>query len=167
MNRNALIGCVGIAWSLLMLGVLIPLGTTMPDDIKIAALSPVFWPRIVVSFAAIASAFLLVQGIMERKSQLSVQDDQDDGYYPLQKAITRIVIVFALILGTYWSIDSLGLVIPSILTLGILMFLAGETSMVKIVLISILTPVILFSFFQYVANVPIPLGELYYIVFPD
>ncbi|MFV0437254.1 MAG: tripartite tricarboxylate transporter TctB family protein [Desulfopila sp.] len=167
MNRTLLIGCIGLTWSVLMFTIVLPRGITMPASVEMAALSPIFWPRIVIALAGLASAVLLMQGILAKGTKRTDAAQESSEYYRWPKATSRVAIAFALILAAYLSIDFFGLVIPSILALAILMWFAGERSIFKIVTVAMLVPIMLLVFFQYVANVPIPLGDIQYILFPE
>lgn len=166
MNHNILAGGGGLFWSLMMFLVIFPLGIDMPNSIEISALSPVFWPRIVVGLAGISSIFLLVQGAYQFKKAGSVKSENVAGeYYPCAKALTRVLVVFIIVFSVFFLIDLLGLVLPTIVSLGILFWHGGERDLKKIILLSIGLPLLLFVFFQFIAGIPIPLGELEYLFF--
>ena len=50
------------------------------------------------------------------------------------------------------------MVIPSIVTILLLVYFAGERRWYLSLLIGVLLPVLLYGFFVYVARIPIPLG---------
>ena len=58
----------------------------------------------------------------------------------------------------YAGLDRLGMVLTSMLALGLFMILGGERRPAVVILLSVSLPLALFVFFRFVANVFIPLG---------
>ena len=150
------------------LGVLfiIPYGIVMPENIEVRALAPNFWPLIVVVAAGIAGAIVTVQGFADRKrptlsptpDESAPADHEIDDDRPLAQASIRVVIVVASIFVLYFAIPHAGIVAGSMALLAFLIWFAEERRLWMILAISILLPLVLYAFFVYVANVPMPLG---------
>lgn len=146
-------GVVGL--SLLGLLVIIPAGIVLPGGIEIAALSPDFWPQLVMMGLAVAGAIVLFQGIFPGGTgpRESEEESLSFGIASL-KLVTAILAVFVY----YFAITYLGIVLSSCIMLVGLMMLGGERRLAILLPTAVILPVLLFYFFTYVANVPLPLG---------
>lgn len=150
--------------------VAIPAGIVVPDDIEIRALSPDFWPLIVVAVLGLAGISLIFQGLagmglLQRKQATSgagqagaASKDEGNDALPLAKAAPRVAIFILCLFLIYFAISLIGMVATTIPALLFLAWFAGERRWKIIVPLAILLPVVLYIFFVYVANVPIPNG---------
>ncbi|MGB7271541.1 MAG: tripartite tricarboxylate transporter TctB family protein [Albidovulum sp.] len=139
---------------------LIPKGVTVPSTVKIAALSPDFWPK-VISFATIAaSVFLLVEALTMEQPVLDEKEDEEASQYQLDTlpSLLRVLVLIVALFVFYFSLATLGVVAASILLLGAMMLYFGERNYLLIAVLSFGVPILLYLFFRYVASVPIPLG---------
>jgi len=136
--------------------ILIPIGIAMPDDLEIRAMSPQFWPKIVVIVSALASMVCIVQNLAQNGKN-SNQDCPSD-LLPIRVAVRRVVVVLASCFAMYFLLAPLGLVIPSMFLMFFLMYYAGERKLLKLTCIAFAMPTALFLFFNYVAEIPIPMG---------
>ena len=157
---------VVIAFACLVLFVLIPAGIYDPGSIDVMALGPAFWPSVVCAFLGAMGLIVGVQALRRvravRSGTVSGQGDgggpdaeeaEAAGFSPM-----RWLGALALLAAYYAGLDRLGMVLTSMLALGLFMFLGGERRPVVVILISVLLPLALFAFFRFVANVFIPLG---------
>ncbi len=153
---DLVIGSGVVVLALLGLLTIIPSGVVVPGGIDIAALSPDFWPKIVMIGLVIAGAIVLFQGVYPAAdANNSAGDDESLSFGVASlKLVTAILSVFVY----YFAITHLGIVISSCIVLLGLMMLGGERRVVILLPTAIILPVLLYYFFTYVANVPLPLG---------
>ena len=137
--------------------VLIPVGIVVPSNIDVAALSPDFWPRTIVLLALVASILVVLQAWRDMRMP-SRPEDSDEEYYPLAKALARVMLVPVGVLAVYYSMDIGGIVFGSMLLLGVLIVMAGEKRWWLVLANAVILPMLLFGFFTELANVPLPLG---------
>ncbi|MCE2522744.1 MAG: tripartite tricarboxylate transporter TctB family protein [Rhodobacteraceae bacterium] len=139
---------------------LIPQGVAVPGSIKVAALSPDFWPRLVAYGAIAASVFLLVETLTMQQPHLDEEEAEDAAQYQLATlpATLRILVLVAALFAFYASLTTLGVVAASVVLIFAMMLFFGERKLWLVALLSVALPVLLYLFFRYVASVPIPLG---------
>lgn len=147
---------------------IIPKGIVVPDGVEVRALSPDFWPLIVVAVAGLASAVLMVQGmVMWKKTAhrgISQESDEHGGemesdiVLPFSREILQVVITLCVLFAMYYAILQIGMVAATIPALGFLTWFGGEKRWKIILPVAVVLPLTLYFFFVYVANVPIPLG---------
>lgn len=140
-----------VAW------IIIPIGIVVPSNIQVAALSPDFWPKTIILLAAIASILVVLQAWRDL-GQPEESDDGEDRYYAFTPALIRVLATPVGILAIYYAMQWSGIVFGSMLLLAGLIFLAGERRWWLITLNAIVLPSLLYIFFVYLANIPLPLG---------
>ena len=157
---------VVIAFACLVLFVLIPAGIDDPGSIDVMALGPAFWPSVVCAFLGAMGLIVGAQALRRmraaRSGAVSGRDDgggpdaaeaEAAGFSPM-----RWLGALALLAAYYAGLDRLGMVLTSMLALGLFMILGGERRPVVVALLSLILPLALFVFFRFLANVFIPLG---------
>ena len=160
---------VVIAFACLVLFVLIPAGIDDPGSIDVMALGPAFWPSVVCAFLGAMGLIVGVQALRRMRAARSgtVSGQGDSGGPDAAEAAeieaagfspTRWLGALALLAAYYAGLDRLGMVLTSMLALGLFMILGGERRPVVMVLLSVILPLALYVFFRFVANVFIPLG---------
>lgn len=155
-----------VVFACIMLFVLIPTGIEHPGSIDVLALGPAFWPSVICAFLGLMGLVVGVQALRRsrawRGGAVSGPDDQGDpdaadaeaaGFAPV-----RWLAALVLLAAYYHGLDSLGMVLTSMLALGLFMILGGERRPAVVLVLSLGVPLALFLFFRYVANVFIPLG---------
>lgn len=161
-NKRDLIA--GILFCAVGLGtalILIPYGVKVPQSIKVAALSPAFWPKIIAWAAVLTSIALILEATLLKQPDSADDDDAvKDAEYKLATlpATLRMLVLIATLFGFYFSLTTFGMVATSILLIGAMMLFFGEKKYVMVASLSIGIPILLYLFFRYVASVPIPLG---------
>ena len=156
---------VVVAFACLVLFVLIPAGIDDPGSIDVMALGPAFWPSVVCAFLGAMGLIVGVQALRRvRAAQSGAVSGRDNGDPDADEAEaagfspTRWLGALALLAAYYAALDRLGMVLTSMLALGLFMILGGERRPVVVALLSVILPLALFVFFRFVANVFIPLG---------
>lgn len=149
--------CLG----LILLVIIIPYGVDVPAYAEMAALAPNFWPQLISCFITVAGIGLLVTGL-RTKETLTAGEDKEDDSYPLGVQLLRFVFAFGLLFMVYFCIDYLGMVVTTFIATLSFLLLGNVRKVSMLVGISVLLPCILYVFFVYVANVPLPIGNLFY-----
>lgn len=163
------VGLIIIVLALLSLFVLIPSGVTVPESVEIRVMSPDFWPLVVSIAAAIAGVFVLVGGVLELKhhhlTEITTTPDEsipvethDNVYRPFGEAAVRVAVTVGVLFALYFAIPHIGIVVGCMALLIFLIRFTGEKRWTMIIAIAVILPLILYGFFVYVANVPMPLG---------
>ena len=151
MNESRLIGAVVAALGLLTLFVLIPIGIVSPADVGSLALAPEFWPIIIASLFTLMGVLLIF---------IPGQLDPDAPREPIniKRRAGRLALLLGALFGVYFAIPVMGMVVPAMLVIFGLSWLAGERRWKLLLALSLSIPVLLTVFFQFVASIPIPLG---------
>jgi len=151
-----------IAFAVVLVGFIIPAQINEPGYIKSKYLSPAFVPRFYsISLGGIAF-ILLVQSAVRLKKPPAKSDGQPDGKAPPAPNARRGAILAVLLwvsCGIFvLAVEFFGMLIPSILYLGGLMFYFGQRRWSLILSIMILAPLLLYLFLHYIASVQFPAG---------
>ena len=163
---NLVVAGVIVVFACIMLFVLIPAGIEHPGSIDVLALGPAFWPSVICVFLGLMGLVVGVQALRRARAArggiVAGPDNPGDpgaaeaeaaGFAP-----ARWLAALALLAAYYHGLDSLGMVLTSMLALGLFMILGGERRPAVVLVLSLGVPLALFLFFRYVANVFIPLG---------
>lgn len=149
---------------------LIPRGVAVPGSVKVAALSPDFWPRLIAYGAIAASVFLFIETLIVRQAAARPDDAEPDDAEPddaeeearyrlaALPATVRVAVLVAALFAFYAGLTALGVVAASILLLFAMMLFFGERDIRLVAGLSVAIPLLLYAFFRYAASVPIPLG---------
>jgi len=160
-KREIGVGIAAMAIAALGWFVVIPLGIDLPQNIKIRALSPDFWPRIVMAILAIAGAVIAVQGFLESRAadrEDTAAGGDDTIEHPPVVLAGRVVFALALLFVFYAGIFQLGIVVCSALIIVIFTLVLGQRQWRYILPLAVVLPLVLYFFFVQVAHVPMPLG---------
>ena len=164
-KRELILGCSMIVLAAITFFMIIPAGVDRPSDIEVAALAPSFWPQIIVAAVALMGAILALQSYRSLRSgkaptsDNSAEDEEDyEIDLPSGQLIRRVVTFVVGLFVFFFLLEIGGLVVTSMVALVATILFTGERRPVIILSISILLPIILFAFFVFVANVPIPMG---------
>ena len=147
MYYERIIGLGVVALGLLLFFVIIPIGVVEPSNVSHLALAPQFWPKI-ISIMIGAMGVILV---MRAKPGEPVSR-QWLGRLP------GLIVALGALFGFYFLIPPLGMVVPGMALIFGLMWYAGERNLIRSILIACAVPILLYCFFVYIANIPIPLG---------
>lgn len=161
-----------IIFSIVLLGIvavlywqIIPAQISVPAMIKSPYLSPAFSPRVFTLYLGIMAVILLLISLTNREKSKPAKDlASGEKKMKLKIAVKEQLLVFAIWLACVlyiFSIYLIGIIIPSALLLGCLMFLFGQKRWTIIVSILIIVPLTLYLFFHELANVSFPKGILF------
>lgn len=152
-DRNGLLaGVAFLLLGLISLMILIPYGIDVPSNVRLAVLSPSYYPRLVSIALAIIGAAVIARaagtGASDERAYLSIA------------AMAKALIVILVLLGSAFALPHAGFVVTCTGALATLMLIGGERRPWLIASVSLALPMLLHFFFTKVANVPIPEGIL-------
>ncbi|WP_372921239.1 tripartite tricarboxylate transporter TctB family protein, partial [Roseovarius sp.] len=158
-KRDFVLGLVVCALALFVLFGILPWAVKTPKVIPNLALSPTFWPRIILVSLVGLSAFLAIQALYEGiKPRDAVQDESYEE--PFDLSDFRVIPTALLMVLFCAALKPFGVVLPAIAMLLGMIVMHGRKEWPKAIGVSIATVLILYMFFRYVAKVPVPLGPL-------
>jgi hypothetical protein len=157
LNRDFLIGCGTVIFSLIGFFIIIPAGVVVPDSDAPLALSPAFWPSLIMLILLVSGVSILLQLILSHLKKRPVSFMQDEET-PLIPDAWRLLLVIPGLFIYYLLIDKLGILLSSVLLLIALMLLGGERRFWPISLVAILLPTLLYYFFTLIGNAMLPMG---------
>ncbi|MGI9334047.1 MAG: tripartite tricarboxylate transporter TctB family protein [Gammaproteobacteria bacterium] len=164
-GRDVVLGLCLIAVALAGWFVVIPLGIDLPKNLKLAALSPDFWPRIVMIILALSGASVAVQAWVENRKPAPATSSADDtdAHGPIVEhracvRALRVVFAFACLFAFYFAIPYLGVIAGSTIIIVVYGAMLGQRSWVRLGLLAAVLPAALYLFFAHVAQIPMPLG---------
>ena len=152
--------------------VLIPAEIFVPAWIKIRALSPAFFPRLVSILMIGLGAGIIVQSLLLIKAARSSGDapraqpeteereDKSLDFSPSAKII-RIGAAVLLLFSYYRLIGTFGMPATSIVMMPLFSFLYGNRNWKLVLPLSVVMAVSLYYFFAKVAHISIPKGSLF------
>src|SRR5690625_3944213 len=118
---------------------------------SLGSFGPSFFPKLVLITLAILSLSLLIKGIV------SLKTDKTKININVKKIIRVVFYIFLLII--YINLFFItGFIMSTILFLIISQYLFGVRNWMKIIIISIITPILLYYFFTGLFNIPISSG---------
>lgn len=135
----------------------IPASVRVPKSIEAAPLSPAFLPYILTAMIGTMGLICFLQaqfgrGIPKEESELT--------FVARNNWIVRVSILIAIFALFYLLPNIIGMLLVSIISMSILVFVGGERNFVRGLLVSILLPFGIWLFFTRVAQVPLPEGLL-------
>ncbi|MFP6737058.1 MAG: tripartite tricarboxylate transporter TctB family protein [Rhodospirillales bacterium] len=168
-NRDIWIGGTAIAIAGFGWFVVIPIGVDVPSSVKILALSPDFWPRIIMGMMAACGLVVLAQGFLARQSDdNALQSEPDDAaepasadkivHFETRGQFVRVAMAFAGLFAFYFAVPYIGVVIGAMIIILLSTRFLGVKSWLRAGLLAVIMPVALYFFFTEVAQIPIPLG---------
>ena len=170
--ENIVLGTGLIVFFAYVLFVLIPAEIFIPAGIRIRALSPAFFPRIVSILMIGLGAGIVVQSLLQIRSVRLMggvppaqpeADDQQDTSTDLRLPVKIAKIGFAsvLLFCYYWLIGIFGMMATSIVMMPAFSFLYGYRKWKLVLPLSVVLAVSLYYFFAKVAHISIPKGSLF------
>ena len=146
--------------------VIIPIGVDVPGSVKILALSPDFWPRIVVLMVAACGVVIFFQGFFAKgtvspggeASGDKTSSQPKNFYFDGRLQAVRVISAFAGLFIFYFLTPVLGVVVGCMVLVIAATHILGVESRAKAVSLAVLLPIFLYFFFIEVAHIPIPLG---------
>lgn len=159
--KDIFLGCLLTIGFSLVLWVLIPAAVPVPGSIKVAALSPDFWPEIIAIGLAVMGLILTIQGLARFFGERAVKKRKAENETAIIKTRTTFLRPAGIGLGLlvyYALVEPLGIIVSSILALLGFALTYGERRWKVLIPVAVLMPTGLYYFFVRVANIPMPLG---------
>lgn len=164
-TREIYVGAAMVAVAAFGVFVAIPAGIDLPSSVQFRALSPDFWPHIIMGMLGVCGALVFAQAYLERKALLASgeprQDAPDEGAlveHDLKTRVLRSLFGMACLFVFYAAIKHLGVVLSSAVVVLALTTALGQRNWKRVVPLAVILPVFLYYFFVYVAQVPMPKG---------
>lgn len=150
-NRDSLLGVVLLAFSMLLMFVIIPSQVVDPK-VPGTFIAPDFFPKALAGFLIFLSALLVYNG-----QATAAQSERAD-----DKRITSATLMcIALILIAIWAIRWVGMMPASCIAMVLLMRMFGYEDWKKSILIALGFIIVMFLFFEKIAGISIPRGALF------
>lgn len=148
---------------------LVPWGIFVPASIKIAVMSPAFFPETVIVFIVALSLILAIQSIIAMKmknTEGAVQGGKAEAGEtepPVKRTVKIIKITASVILLIlyYEAVIFFGMLPASIVFLVLFSLLYGERRFKITVPLAVLLPALIYMFFTMIAKIPLPKGILF------
>lgn len=152
------LGAGVIAFGAFQLFYLIPTWVTSPGNVRIAVLSPTIWPNIVSVALMLMGGILLFRALISAPAEPPAEADEiaEAGFDNWLRIGLTALIMAALFL----SLPVLGMPIAGALAIMAYSLLVRSGRPVATIIVAILLPLIIYTFFSKIAGVPIPQGEL-------
>ena len=152
------------AFALVLLLVLIPHGISRPGTIRVAVLSPTFWPNIIGWGILIGGLALVLQNLAKRGAPAAESTDAER-LEPEPEAGSaqpwlRLGALAVMMAAYFVLLDRLGMVIASTLAFLTVAAIVRARRRLAVALTAVLLPLAVYAFFNHVAGVPIPQGRL-------
>jgi hypothetical protein len=159
---DILLAIILIFFSVVLVSFIIPAQINEPSYIKSKYLSPAFIPRLFSICLGCVALVLLAQSAAHLKNkQQKPQAEQKTALdSSVKKSRYLAVGLWGFCCLFVYSVELLGILIPSILFLGALISYFGEKRWVLNLSIMILVPTLLYLFFHLIVNVQFPKGIL-------
>jgi len=159
-KRDFVLGLVACALALLVLFGVLPWAVKTPKVVPNLALSPTFWPRIILVSLAALSALLSARALLDQIKQRGGLSLDEITESPFDLSDFRVMAALALMVGFCLALEPFGVVLPSIALLLALILMHRRAPWPMALVVSIGTVAVLYLFFRHVAKVPVPLGPL-------
>ena len=133
---------------------------------KKAAVQPSTFPRIMIIGMAVFTVILLIQSLLKlgsMKADDPLAEKAETMNLFRDKGVLAALFVVLLCIGYVYFFKSLGYVVVSFLLCGIIMWIIGLRSPVKLILISLLVPLGMWLIFYKMLQVNIPMGWLQFL----
>lgn len=153
-RREVGIGLCLIAVAAFLAFAAIPLGVTRPTSVASLPLSPVFLPYLLSALIGVFATLHIIAAFTV--PHLPVADSDDGTLHP--RWLLRGALVAILLLG-YLVLPQLIGMFPTALALTVaLMRLGGERRLPVLAAFGVLMPLVIYLFFVFIAQVPMPTG---------
>ena len=170
-KRDFSLGLIVFAIALLILLGILPWAVKTPKVIPNLALSPTFWPRIILVSIAGLGALLALHALRDgiRHSRPpkcegdEIAGDGDAGpdhSKPFDLSDVRVLFVAGLMVVFCALLKPFGVVLPAVLLLLGMILVHERMQWATAIAVSIGTVLVLYLFFRHVARIPVPLGPL-------
>lgn len=170
-KRDIWLGAIVFLLALVVLFAVMPWAVSSPRVVPNLALSPTFWPRIILFSLAGLGIMLALRALRDANREgTAPTDDTDAGEDPHTEPFSdappfdrfdrKVVIAAGFMIVFCLVLETLGVVLPAAVLLVALVLLHSLDRWLIAIVVGVVTVVILYMFFRYVAGIPVPLGPL-------
>jgi len=166
-KRDFVLGLVVCALALIILFGILPWAVKAPKVVPNLALSPTFWPRIILFSVAGLGALLAIRAYVDcmRQAQAGSDGGNTDtdplvDTPPFDLSDLRVILAGLLMVAFCALLKPFGVVLPTMALLVAMILLHDRKHWPMAILLTIATVTVLYLFFRFVARVPVPLGPL-------
>ena len=160
MTQDSRIGIVIIGVALLLYFCLIPLGIEQPGAewkggigvLKNVALSARLFPIILTIAIGVFGVSLALGDLFKKRKMLRETSE------PRMKIEYRTLIIIGVLVGYYFLLSRIGYLYATIPMLGILMYCFGMRSWIKIILVAVTLPLLVYLVLEKIMLIPLPTG---------
>ena len=167
-KRDFVLGLVVCALALIILFGILPWAVKAPKVVPNLALSPTFWPRIILVSVAGLGALLAIRAYVDNLRETQTAGDEGSGTLadplattpPFDLSDLRVIVAALLMVGFCALLKPFGVVLPAMALLAAMILLHDRKHWPGAIVLTIATVAALYLFFRFVARVPVPLGPL-------
>lgn len=156
LSKDLWLGAGVVAFGVFLLLVLIPVGITSPNNVRVAVLSPTMWPNIIAAILILIGVILILRAFIAGTEAPDEHDQLERGW----QSWIRIAVVAGLMAALYFALPRLGMPLVTGIAFLAYGFLVRQGRPIVTVTAAILLPLMIYGFFNHVAGVPVPQGKL-------
>lgn len=153
-RRNLIIGMTLVFLGALFLLIIIPIGIKVPGHLPKAATSPAMWPQAAAALLLAAGLILTAFVLVDRHLKGPTPGTRPEPLIGNWRLVAGVLIMFV----CWGLIPILGLPAVSALALAGFGYLMGTSRPWLLGVLAVVLPAVLYAFFTWAANVPVPLG---------
>jgi putative tricarboxylic transport membrane protein len=166
LKSDIILSATLVSIALIILWVLIPNQISVPPSLRGKYLSPAFAPRVFTVFLLVMALALLIRSIVQLKGRTMKAHHAPVEHVPTGsesagKRHTISLLLWIAFCIFLYAVHLIGILLPSILFLGIVMVYFGQKRWGLVVTVMILTPIVLYLFFHELAKINFPKGILF------
>lgn len=158
--RDVAFGLLTAAAAVLFAAFVIPAFVSVPASVKAAPLSPAFLPYVLTGLIGLLGLVCAGQAMFGR----GVPKEDGEGFdparhWPLSAALLAALLA-AVFAAFWWLPERVGMLPVAVGTMAAMLLAGGERNVLRLVLVAVAVPVLIWLFFTKVAMVPLPEGPL-------
>ncbi len=130
-------------------------------EVEAVGVGPAFFPRLMSGMLIFLSIILILNSVLKIYSTTAPPPEaKEEEIVVTTKAVRKIIACIAGLFVYWWVMYYLGYIGPTIVFLVFMMLLLGERNPIKIGCWSIGLPMLLYTVFEKILNVPLPYVNL-------
>lgn len=141
---NSIVGLIFLLFSLFVLNVI----SKLPEGTSLAQSGPGFFPKVIIIIMLIVSVALIIKDLISNKEKSKFEINNDD-----EIKVVLLIIAIALYI---FLLSKIGYVITTAILLIITFWLFGYRNKIKLISLSIATPIIINFVFKALLQVQLP-----------